>query len=74
MSGQLVHCLVCLRQDDRVDASIRMSNQMIGRFTVREDGRCVRIVTRSNTLHTGKVETELTPQKHEFDVILWEGI
>lgn len=52
--------LTCVTPNERaIDAFVKMSKQAVGRLPVRENGRLVGIVTRSDILHAIKVRTEL---------------
>ncbi len=52
--------LTCLKAaDSALEAFVRMSKQEIGRLPVREDGKLVGIISRSDILRAIKVRTEL---------------
>jgi CBS domain-containing protein len=52
--------LTCVTPNERaIDAFVKLSKQAVGRLPVRENGRLVGIVTRSDILHAIKVRTEL---------------
>ncbi len=65
--------LICIKPDEKaLDAFIKMSKQDVGRLPVRENGKLVGIVTRSDILHTIRVKTELSRERDKLDRFSYE--